>query len=188
MSGVTVPCQFCSRPTTMVGTKACDRCWHMGNALQGPPDLVLKILSAVAPELLPDELARLRGEVSETQRLLRAENDIRRKWEASSDDLRAKLEAAERDAESAKLAYGWLWHSFANDPRVHSARRALANVLDRGMRLAGIEMAKAAGATVDESHVINLDAATKAMPTTSTKGSEKHERPDDPGRSNPSAN
>lgn len=29
MSGDTVPCQFCGRPTPMTGTKMCDNCWEV---------------------------------------------------------------------------------------------------------------------------------------------------------------
>jgi len=66
------------------------------------------------------------------------------------------------DMKSVRLAYGWLWHSFANDPRVNRARRALADVLDHDGRVAGIEEAKADGAEVDVSDVLALSLPARA--------------------------
>ena len=72
---------------------------------------------------------------------------------------------SEDDLGSVRLAYGWLWHSFADDPRVNRARRALADVLDHDARVAGIMAAKEAGAEVDVSDVLSL-----ALPTSTLGG------------------
>lgn len=46
----TVPCELCSMPTPMTGTKRCDRCWELEHRIHGDPELARKILSLVQPE------------------------------------------------------------------------------------------------------------------------------------------
>lgn len=40
----TVPCRICSKPTPMLGTKLCDRCWQLESAIRHSPALAEKIL------------------------------------------------------------------------------------------------------------------------------------------------
>lgn len=40
-----VPCGLCSRPTTMTGTRRCDRCWELETRIRGDIDLARKILA-----------------------------------------------------------------------------------------------------------------------------------------------
>lgn len=39
-----VPCGICGTPTTMTGTKRCDRCWELERRIQANPALARKIL------------------------------------------------------------------------------------------------------------------------------------------------
>ncbi len=102
-------------------------------------------------------------------------------------DLRAKLEAAERDAErlreeigdlqghiadfrgqiesvekSAMLAYGWLWHAMTSDKRVRIPRAVLRDALSPEQRRAGIQAAKDVGATVDAHDILGVDVVIDA--------------------------
>lgn len=45
----TVPCQWCGRPTPMVGTQCCDNCWEMSSRIQAYPLLARKMLGALGP-------------------------------------------------------------------------------------------------------------------------------------------
>lgn len=44
---VTVPCERCQAPTTMLGTKRCNRCWELETRIQHSPGFAQKILSEV---------------------------------------------------------------------------------------------------------------------------------------------
>lgn len=41
----TVPCGLCGRPTRMLGTKRCDRCWELESRIQADPKLAREILA-----------------------------------------------------------------------------------------------------------------------------------------------
>lgn len=45
-----VPCDLCSRPTAMTGTRRCDRCWELESRIHGDIDLARKILAAYDKE------------------------------------------------------------------------------------------------------------------------------------------
>lgn len=40
-----VPCELCSDPTPMSGTKRCDRCWELEGRIEMNPDLARKVLA-----------------------------------------------------------------------------------------------------------------------------------------------
>lgn len=39
-----IKCTLCGNPTTMLGTKLCDRCWELKSRIEADPDLAKKIL------------------------------------------------------------------------------------------------------------------------------------------------
>jgi hypothetical protein len=39
-----IPCRLCGGPTTMPGTRLCDRCWELERRVQADPELARKIL------------------------------------------------------------------------------------------------------------------------------------------------
>lgn len=41
----TCPCRLCDRPTRMLGTKLCDRCWELEGRIHRDPELARKILA-----------------------------------------------------------------------------------------------------------------------------------------------
>lgn len=43
----TIPCGLCWRPTVMLGTKRCDRCYELESRIKGDPALARKILARV---------------------------------------------------------------------------------------------------------------------------------------------
>jgi hypothetical protein len=43
-----IPCALCGRPTLMLGTKRCDRCWELEGRIESDPDLARQILARVA--------------------------------------------------------------------------------------------------------------------------------------------
>jgi hypothetical protein len=54
----TVPCELCKDPTTMLGTKRCDRCYELETRIQSNPQLARKILAKTMPAGSDDEIAR----------------------------------------------------------------------------------------------------------------------------------
>lgn len=54
----TVPCELCKDPTTMLGTKRCDRCWELETRIQANPQLARKILAKTLPAGSDDEIVR----------------------------------------------------------------------------------------------------------------------------------
>jgi hypothetical protein len=40
----TCPCRLCTKPTPMLGTKLCDRCWELERRIECDRELALKIL------------------------------------------------------------------------------------------------------------------------------------------------
>lgn len=47
MSAATIPCELCGRPTPMLGTKRCDRCYELEGRIHDDPQLARKILAAM---------------------------------------------------------------------------------------------------------------------------------------------
>jgi len=43
----TVPCTWCGKPTTMLGTKLCDRCWELETRIHHDPKLAKRMLTAI---------------------------------------------------------------------------------------------------------------------------------------------
>jgi hypothetical protein len=41
-----IPCELCSTPTSMTGTKRCDRCWELEGRIMRDPELAAKILGS----------------------------------------------------------------------------------------------------------------------------------------------
>lgn len=54
----TVPCGVCRRPTSMLGTKRCDRCYELESRIKDDLDLAQKILEAARAQER-ERLARL---------------------------------------------------------------------------------------------------------------------------------
>jgi hypothetical protein len=40
----TVPCEICGKPTRMIGTRRCDRCWELEMRITHDPELAGKII------------------------------------------------------------------------------------------------------------------------------------------------
>lgn len=47
---VTVPCRLCEKPTSMTGTRLCDRCWELERRIFADPVLAKKILDQLYAE------------------------------------------------------------------------------------------------------------------------------------------
>jgi len=45
----TVPCRICGKPTPMLGTKLCDRCWELETRIRHDPEIARKILAGLYP-------------------------------------------------------------------------------------------------------------------------------------------
>lgn len=45
-----VPCELCSIPTPMSGTKRCDRCWELERRIHMDPELARQILARLDVE------------------------------------------------------------------------------------------------------------------------------------------
>jgi hypothetical protein len=43
----TVPCELCSKPTQMLGTKRCDPCWELERRIRHDPELARRILEGL---------------------------------------------------------------------------------------------------------------------------------------------
>lgn len=39
-----IPCELCGEPTSMLGTKRCDRCWELERRIESDPALTMKII------------------------------------------------------------------------------------------------------------------------------------------------
>lgn len=52
----TVPCQFCSKPTRMIGTKQCDSCWELKSRMEvADPTVLRRITKAIVDTKKQDE-------------------------------------------------------------------------------------------------------------------------------------
>ncbi|WP_162580534.1 hypothetical protein [Variovorax sp. PBS-H4] len=40
-----VPCGLCGTPTTMTGTRRCDRCWELEGRVKRDPEIALRVLT-----------------------------------------------------------------------------------------------------------------------------------------------
>jgi hypothetical protein len=47
----TVPCDLCGEPTFMTGTRRCDPCWELERRITWNPDLAVRILRELRPQL-----------------------------------------------------------------------------------------------------------------------------------------
>lgn len=47
MRNQTMPCRICGRPTIMLGTKLCHRCWELEHRIEADPQLARKILRRI---------------------------------------------------------------------------------------------------------------------------------------------
>lgn len=58
---VTTPCTICKKPTPMLGTKLCDRCWELSSRIRDAPDLARKILAELDKnkEIETDEVSNV---------------------------------------------------------------------------------------------------------------------------------
>lgn len=54
----TVPCELCERPTPMLGTRRCHRCYELETRIKDDPALARKILADLAFETLREILHR----------------------------------------------------------------------------------------------------------------------------------
>lgn len=54
MSTHTIPCRICSKPTYMIETKLCMRCWELETRVKADPELTRRILAT----LEEDEIER----------------------------------------------------------------------------------------------------------------------------------
>ncbi len=43
----TIPCKLCGKPTYMLGTKRCDRCWELETRVRTDPELAKRILEEI---------------------------------------------------------------------------------------------------------------------------------------------
>lgn len=49
----TTPCDICGTPTSMLGTKLCDRCWELKTRITSDPEIARRILLAM-PDVEPE--------------------------------------------------------------------------------------------------------------------------------------
>lgn len=54
-----IPCRLCEKPTPMLGTKLCDRCWELETRIRNDPELALKILGDVLSTRFLDLLTKV---------------------------------------------------------------------------------------------------------------------------------
>ena len=48
-----IPCRLCKKPTPMLGTKLCDRCWELETRINIDPEIAIKILSKIGLGMEP---------------------------------------------------------------------------------------------------------------------------------------
>ena len=48
-----IPCRICEKPTRMLGTKLCDRCWELESRIHMDPEIAVKILKKLGLEIEP---------------------------------------------------------------------------------------------------------------------------------------
>lgn len=42
-----VPCKWCGKPTAMLGTKMCDRCWELDGQIRRDLEIAIKIIKSI---------------------------------------------------------------------------------------------------------------------------------------------
>lgn len=55
-----IPCRLCKKPTPMLGTKLCDRCWELETRIHYDPELATQIISKIGKKEEQDK-SRLRS-------------------------------------------------------------------------------------------------------------------------------
>ncbi len=68
----TLPCRLCGRATRMFGTKVCDRCFELKEAIAAAPELARIVLDSIGPREprgVMIKALRVIDEVAQTRRL-----------------------------------------------------------------------------------------------------------------------